>query len=407
MNARGLEGMPSAFTAQFGPPLDNQDIGFALAESFEAVGGSENVAANTGGFTVKNTNDLDAGIQRIADETRVFYLLGYVPTNTARDGGFRQIEVGLRDAKGLRVRARKGYYAPSAAGEAAPVPVKRGVDAAFQAALDSPWLEGGVPLRMTAYVGKPGLAGKASVQVVTEVDIQGVELPQVAGRHQGQLELLLVVAHRESGEYVQYDHTIDMNMLPATRERVRVTWLPIVREFELAPGHHQAKLVARFAGRERVGSVVHDFEVPPLDAFRVSTPILSDTRADDSPGRPQPTLLARREFARGAQLLCQFDVFGASIDERGMPRVVQGAEVRRVDGPVYVTLPATPIQPTSLGELSRLFGVILDDAAPGDYEVVLTFRDEIAGKVLELREPFRVVTPPGRQLGANRRPPGR
>jgi VWFA-related protein len=40
VNARGLEGMPSAFTAQFGPPLDNQDIGFALAESFEAVGGS-------------------------------------------------------------------------------------------------------------------------------------------------------------------------------------------------------------------------------------------------------------------------------------------------------------------------------------------------------------------------------
>ena len=392
VNARGLEGMPSAFTAQFGPPLDNQDIGFALAESFEAVGGSENIAANTGGFTVKNTNDLDAGIQRIADETRVFYLLGYVPTNGVRDGGFRQIEVGLRDGKGLRVRARKGYYAPSAAGET-PLPAKRGVDAAFQAALDSPWLEDGIRLRMTAYVGRQGLGGKASVQVVTEVDIQGVELPQVAGRHQGQLELLLVVAHRESGEYVQYDHTVDMSLLPATRERLWVTWLPIVREFEIPPGHHQAKLVARFAGREPVGSVVHDFEVPPLDAFRVSTPILSDTRADDSPGRPQPTLLARREFARGAQLLCQFDVFGASRDERGMPRVVQGAEVRRIGGPVYVSLPATPIQPTSLGELSRLFGVILDDAAPGDYEVVLTFRDEIASKTIELREPFKVVPP--------------
>jgi VWFA-related protein len=405
LNARGLEGVPSAFTAQFGPPLDNQDIGFALAESFEAVGGSENIAANTGGFTVKNTNDLDAGIQRIADETRVFYLLGYVPTNTARDGGFRQIEVGLREGRGRKVRARKGYYAPSDAGETAAAPSKRGVDAVFQAALDSPWLEGGIPLRMTAYVGKQGLGGKGAVQVVTEVDIQGVELPEVAGRYQGQLEFLLVVAHRESGEYVQYDHTVDMNLLPATRERLRVTWLPIVREFELQPGHHQAKLIARFAGRERVGSVVHDFAVPPLDAFRVSTPILSDTSADDSPGRPQPTLLARREFARGARLLCQFDVFGASRDERGMPRVVQGAEVRRVDGPIYVSLPATPIQPTSLGELSRLFGVVLDDATPGDYEVVLTFRDEIAGKTLELREPFRVVPPPQRYSRAEGREP--
>jgi len=406
LNARGLEGMPSAFTAQFGPPLDNQDIGFALAESFEAVGGSENIAANTGGFTVKNTNDLDAGIQRIADETRVFYLLGYVPTNTARDGGFRQIEVGLRDGKGRTLRARKGYYAPSATGETTAAPAKRGMDAVFQAALDSPWLEDGIPLRMTAYVGKPGLGDKNSVQVVAEVDIQGFELPEIAGRHQGRLEFLIVVAHRESGEYLQYDHTVEMNLLPATRERLRLTWLPIVREFELQPGHHQAKMIVRLAGRERVGSVLHDFEVPPLDAFRVSTPILSDS-AEGSPGRPQPTLLARREFARGAQLLCQFDVFGASRDAQGMPRVIQAAEVRRVDGPVYVSLPATPIQPTSLGELSRLFGVILDDAAPGDYEVVLTFRDELTGKTLELREPFRVVPPPERHSRAGAREPGR
>jgi hypothetical protein len=260
---------------------------------------------------------------------------------------------------------------------------------------------------MTAYVGKPGPGDTASVQVVAEVDIRGSELPEVAGRHQGRLEFLVVVAHRESGEYLQYDHTVDLKLLPATRERLRLTWLPIVREFELRPGHHQAKMIVRFAGRERVGSVIHDFAVPPLDAFRVSTPILSDTRTDGTPGRPQPTLLARREFARGAQLLCQFDVFGASRDAQGMPRVVQAAEVRRVDGPVYVSLPATPIQPTSLGELSRLFGVVLDDATPGDYEVVLTFRDEITGRTLELREPFRVVPPPERHSSAEAREPAR
>jgi VWFA-related protein len=392
LNARGLEGMPSAFTAQFGPPLDNQDIGFALGESFEAVGGSENLAANTGGFTVKNTNDLERGIKRITDETRVFYLLGYVPTNPARDGSFREIQVELNEPKGRHVRARRGYYAPSEADPDAGAKPKGRVDPVFQAALDSPWVEDGIPLRMTAYVGRPSGAGKASVRLVTEVDIRGFDLETVDGRYQGLLELLVVAAHRGSGEYFQADQSIEMSLLPATRERLLSTWLPIVREFELQPGHHQAKMIVRLKGGAHVGSVVHDFEVPPLEAFRVSTPILSDTRDDGVPGRPQPTLLARREFARGAQLLCQFDVFGASRDERGMPRVVQEAEIRRVDGPVYVSLPASPIEPTSLGELSRLFGVILDDAAPGDYEVVLRFRDEVAGKSLELREPFRVVS---------------
>jgi len=393
LDAGGLEGMPSAFTAQFGPPLDNQDIGFAFSESFEAVGGSESIAANTGGFTVKNTNDLEAGIQRIADETRVYYLVGYVPTNTARDGRFREIEVELRDRGGRKVRARRGYYAPSKEGPAGPSPHKPGVDPVFQTALDSPWIEDGIPLRMTAYVGKESLGGKASVQVVTEVDIRGLELEEVEGRHRGEVEFLLVVAHRESGEYFQYDQTIDMNVLPSTRERLRRTWLPIVRDFELQPGDHQAKIVVRAGGRGPVGSVIHEFEVPPLEEFRVSTPILSDTREEDSAGRPRPSLVARREFPRGAELLCQLDVLGASRDERGMPRVVLGAEVRRKGGPVYVSLPATPIQPTSLGHLSRTFGVLLDDAAPGEYEIVLTVRDEVSGKSLELHEPFRVVPP--------------
>ena len=51
----------------------------------------------------------------------------------------------------------------------------------------------------------------------------------------------------------------------------------------------------------------------------------------------------------------------------------------------------TPIQPTSIGKLSRLVGSRLVAAEPGDYEFVLTVRDEIAGKTLELREPFTVT----------------
>ena len=35
-----------------------------------------------------------------------------------------------------------------------------------------------------------------------------------------------------------------------------------------------------------------------------------------------------------------------------------------------------------------------DNATPGDYEMVMNFRDELSGKTLELREPFSVVPPP-------------
>jgi hypothetical protein len=58
---------------------------------------------------------------------------------------------------------------------------------------------------------------------------------------------------------------------------------------------------------------------------------------------------------------------------------------------VYNTKSATLITPTSLGKLSRLLGLSLEGAEPGEYEFVLNVTDQVAGKDLEVREPFRVV----------------
>jgi hypothetical protein len=38
------------------------------------------------------------------------YALGYTPTNSAKDGSFRRIDIRTNN-KDLKVQARKGYYA--------------------------------------------------------------------------------------------------------------------------------------------------------------------------------------------------------------------------------------------------------------------------------------------------------
>jgi VWFA-related protein len=394
VNAKGLDAMPAGFDAEFGPPLPDQDVGFAYASTAEAAAGSEDLADDSGGFSVRNSNDLEAGFQRIADETRVYYLLGYVPSNTARDGKFREIQVKLKDARGLKVRARKGYYAPSPEGQPAPSG-KPGVDPVMQAALDSPWMEDDIPLRMTDYVGPEEMLGKAKVLIVADVDIRALRFEKKDGRDVAQFQILLVVAHRESGEFFRYDQQVTLRLRPATHEKLDRQWFPIQREFELRPGDQQAKLIVRETGTGKVGSIVHEFRVPPLAGFRVSTPVLSDTGSSPSPGHPpHPVALARREFPEGAHMLCQFDVYGAAKDATGMPRVTNGYEVRRVDGGQVVGVrPQSEIVPTSLGGLTRLIGFTLDDATPGEYVMRLTFKDEVGGHALELDEPF-TVTPP-------------
>jgi hypothetical protein len=79
------------------------------AERNEAEG-AVSVALDTGGFAIGATADLGRAIRRIADESSVYYLLGYEPVATL-DGKYHKIGVevlgeGLVCAHGGLLRRR-------------------------------------------------------------------------------------------------------------------------------------------------------------------------------------------------------------------------------------------------------------------------------------------------------------
>jgi len=388
VNARGLEGMPFAMTAEFGGAPPAIDVGFAITEDSWEAEGAQALASESGGFTVRDTNDLASGLKRIADENSTYYLVGYNPTNPARDGAFRKISVKVPDRKGVEVRARKGYYAP---GGDDPTRRKTNVDPVFQEALDSAYPMGDIPMRMTSFVEGETLMGKARVVVVTEVDVRALAFEMAEGRHRGGIGFLLVAANSETGDLFRYDQKVEMNFLPATKERFLKTWFPIRREFELPQGSYQVKMVVRDLRTDRVATVAHKFVVPDLTEFRVSTPVLTDTPPEaGKDGVEQALPVARREFEQGEDLFCQFEVYGAQQEGSGRPRVAMGYAVRRADGKVFKLVEPAEITPTSLGKLSRLFRFGLSGVAPGDYDLVMAFFDVLSGKQLEIREPFSV-----------------
>ena len=80
--------------------------------SFNRIQTLRELAENTGGVAIVNTNDLVGGVRRIADETAAFYLLGYYSTNQKLDGKFRRIDVKVTQPK-VNISARRGYYSPT------------------------------------------------------------------------------------------------------------------------------------------------------------------------------------------------------------------------------------------------------------------------------------------------------
>ncbi len=77
------------------------------------------IADQTGGrmYTPHKIDQLSGIYTEIAGDLRIQYLIGYNPTNTARDGRWREIRVKIKGHPEAAARTRKGYYARKEAGE--------------------------------------------------------------------------------------------------------------------------------------------------------------------------------------------------------------------------------------------------------------------------------------------------
>ncbi len=100
-----------AYTIGLGAQLEN-DYDYARQHSAEEV--LTELASDTGGrfFAVSKPGRLRKAFDRILDELRFQYTLGYSPTNGRRDGSWRAIQTSVSRPR-LEVTARKGYYAPT------------------------------------------------------------------------------------------------------------------------------------------------------------------------------------------------------------------------------------------------------------------------------------------------------
>ncbi len=94
------------------------DRGFYGGMSFGYNGPAEmkRLAEQTGGRMIDVGNNgpkMEAAFKQIEDELRTQYVASYTPTNDKLDGSYRKLDVECK-GDGLKVQARKGYYAIAA-----------------------------------------------------------------------------------------------------------------------------------------------------------------------------------------------------------------------------------------------------------------------------------------------------
>jgi hypothetical protein len=252
---------------------------------------------------------------------------------------------------------------------------------------------------VAAYSFEQTQPGLVRVVLAMEVDVRGLAFREEGGRSVDTLDVLLLVGENGSSEQIRHDVDAGLSLRPETRKELETSGFPVLRELELAPGVFQARVVVRDRNSGRVGSVQHRFKVPALSGLRVSSVLLTD-QLDPVPdwtmSQREPRVVAHRAFPLGGTLFVHYDVYAAAVHRgTGRPRVRTALEIRRRDGPVLGRGEPVAIIPSSDGRLSRTSELGLARAGAGEYELVLSVTDDVAGRTLRIREEFSLVEPGG------------
>jgi hypothetical protein len=348
--------------------FDGDDGGPTLITLDTQAGGTSYVATATGGRT-SISNDVTALLHDAMVESSAYYLLGFQPS--MGEPGERKLKVRVR-REGVTVRAPDRYIAGKPATSSKPVlPAVQALGLVSDAT--------DIPLRVSTLFLDASAKGDVTTTVAVELE------KGASGNGQRRLDLLI--------EARPLDHTAPVRDTAELSIPAGAGTAVATRELHLRPGVWQARIVVRDARTEKLGSVLHTFEVPGGAGLRLSSPILTD---EMEPSRvPRPHLRLDRHYQSGSALYCQYRVFGAAVDPTtGKPRVRASYAIAR-DGQVIQAGPPSTIEPTNDGQLLRLLGFGLAGFEPGEYTLVLHIADEVSGQSRELKEAFTIVPAQG------------
>jgi VWFA-related protein len=394
LGARGLTG-PSAFSASQALAARPRDIGLLSAEEgVLSAGGAQSLADATGGaLTV--SNDLAAGLERMARDSTTYYLLGYQPESPP-DGKWHDLEVEVH-RPGSRVLARKGYVATRPEDLAREEERRRqdaekgeGGSGKSERPLVPTLLAGaareGLPLRLAAYVRNNDGVSKARVQLVVEIDNSRVRIDRVPTPWRATLDLTILAAGLDRPPLVPTDERLHLSLSPS--EAASGWWL-VPREVWLPAGVTQLRVFVKDVLSGLSGLATLRLVVPDVAAPYLSTPLLTDRALPARSGeRAQLVPTARRSFGGRRPLYCEYEVFTfGGYKLRGVPRLLASYILQGPDGLVVSADQPTLIETDGERAVRRIVLPTegLDD---GPHNLVIHVEDRLAGRTLAARVPF-------------------
>ena len=339
------------------------------------------LANETGGFLIINTNDAASAFRRIQEDMRFHYLVGYSPSNENWDGKFRRISVKV-NRPGLQVQARQGYYAIRSV-ESAPL---KAFEAPALVQLDKKSRPTQFPIQATALnfptPRRPGLS-PVLVRVPGNTITYKLDPDDKSGKRLYRADFSVVArVKNEAGQEV--DRLSQHYMLSAPEASLpaaRAGDLLFYREADLGPGRHTVEAVGYDAVSQKASVGTTTVDVHKLEGGRPSlSSIVLVGRAEKVPPSEQqadsplfygetvlyPNMGEAYHKATSPTLGFFFTVYGAEGDSR--KATIEVFKGDQPAGQVIADLPA----PDANGRIQYAGALPLQSFAPGSYRLKVT-----------------------------------
>jgi len=340
------------------------------------------LADQTGGFLIRDTNDLSAGLRRIDEDMRAHYVMTYMPKNQEYDGRFRQISVKL-SRPNLDVQTRKGYYAVDHT-IASPV---LAYEAPALAALGAARASDSFALRVGALsFPEPERLGLAPILVEVPASAFTYSPDNEKKIYNSDFSIVALVRN-ESGRVVEKVSQHYQLSGPADKiEAARNGEILFYREANLQPGRYTIEAVAYDAPSGKSSVRKTNLEVSGLDKTKLRLSSLTllkraDRLTADEQKKNHPLHFGeiivypnlgeplRKSVAK--QLAFFFTAWPAQGSAEKLKLTVEVIQNGRDLGQIPAELPAADEQ----GRVKYASALPLDNFQPGKYELRVTVKD--------------------------------
>jgi len=355
-------------------------------------GGLDRLAGDTGGFLIRDTNDLGSAFRRIDEDNRFHYLLSYSPSNSEFDGKFRTIQVKVRKP-GAQVFARKGYVAVRR-----PAPGFLSYEGAALAALDHGKPPNDFPVSARGFVF-PDPKGIAAVPIVVHVRTRDLHftVEEERGTYTGQA----VIVARIRNAAGQTVHTLSQQYLMTGAAKdvgaARDGEILFYRQPELRPGVYSLETVVQDVIAQQSSARLSTLTVPGVSPDHVPTSTLvvvehtervpSTNRQSGLPFYYGDTLLYPNagdplRLGRDTELMFYFAFYRGSAEDPAVTLEILAG------GQTLASVPVELAAPIPQGRAQHVGKLPIDKFPAGTYELRLRLR---SGATEDLRNTFFTI----------------